>query len=112
MIGYELLRRLPEGAVFVNTSRGEIVSEEGLLRILHERPDLRVGLDVISGEVENRHHLSPLLPYHDSGQIVVTPHIAGATVESQTKAARATLEILKSVLQPVEEKHLSDVGGL
>jgi lactate dehydrogenase-like 2-hydroxyacid dehydrogenase len=98
MIGYSLLRRLPEGAVFVNTSRGEVVSEGGLLRILRERPDLRVGLDVISGEVEDRHRKSPLLPYHDSGQIVVTPHIAGATVESQTKAARATLEILKAVL--------------
>lgn len=99
MIGYDLLRRMRPGAVFVNTSRGEVVCEEDLLRILRERPDLRVGLDVISGEVENRHHVSPLLPYHDSGQIVVTPHIAGATVESQTKAARAALEILKSVLK-------------
>lgn len=98
MIGYDLLRCLPKGAALVNTSRGEVISEGSLLRILRERPDLRVGLDVISGEVENRHHASPLLPYHDSGQIVVTPHIAGATVESQTKAAQAALKILKQVL--------------
>jgi len=98
MINYDLLCRLPLGAAFVNTSRGEVVVEQDLVRVLDERSDLRVGLDVICGEVENRHGVSPLLPFHDSGQIVVTPHIAGATVESQEKAARAALGILKGVL--------------
>jgi len=98
MIHYDLLSRLPEGAVFVNTSRGEVVVEEDLIRLLTERLDLRVGLDVISGEVENRHGSSPLLAFHDSGQIVITPHIAGATVESQRKAAEASLGILTRVL--------------
>ena len=98
IINYQLLRLLPYGAVFVNTSRGEVVIEEDLARVLDERPDLRVGLDVLCGEVENRHRASPLLRFHDAGQIVITPHVSGATVESQEKAARAALHILKQVL--------------
>jgi len=107
MVNYDLLRRLPRNAVFVNTSRGEVVAEQDLVRLLGERPDLRVSLDVICGEVDNRHISSPLLPFHDSGQIVITPHIAGATIESQEKAARAALNILKRVLgHDSKEKHV------
>jgi lactate dehydrogenase-like 2-hydroxyacid dehydrogenase len=52
-------------------------------------------MDVLAGEVTASTAASPLLEFHQSGQIVITPHIAGAAVESQTKAAAATLEILK-----------------
>jgi|GEM_PF-1101526 len=100
MIDGSLLRRLKKGACFINTSRGEIVKQNDLIAVIGERGDLRVGLDVISGEVTNTHLSSPLLEMHDKGRIVVTPHIAGATFESQTKAARGALNLL--------ERHLSD----
>ena len=95
MVDAQLLRRLKPGASLINTSRGEIVVEEDLADLLHERPDLRVATDVLQGEVTNTHHESPLLPFHRSGRFVVTPHIAGATVESQTKAALAALSLLR-----------------
>ena len=49
---------------------------------------------MLGGEVTNAHHDSPLLEAHRRGQIVITPHIAGATVESQSKAALASLSAL------------------
>lgn len=98
MVGYDLLRSLPTGAVFVNTSRGEVVVESDLLRVLDERPDLRVALDVLDGEVHGRHVQAPILALHDTGRLVVTPHVAGATVESQEKAARAALTLVQQEL--------------
>jgi D-3-phosphoglycerate dehydrogenase / 2-oxoglutarate reductase len=91
MIDYNLLKRLRTGASFVNTSRGEVLVDADLARILAERPDLRVGLDVLTGEVTASQYQSPLIEYHRKGQIVITPHIAGATVESQAKAAIGAL---------------------
>ena len=95
MINRSLLMRLKEGACLINTSRGEVINEEDLVAVLKTRPDLRVGLDVLAGEVTDTHLTSPLLEMHDRGQIVITPHIAGATVESQTKAATIALGLLR-----------------
>jgi len=45
-VGYELLSKMPEDAVLVNTARKEIVDEEGLLKIFEERPDFSYLSDV------------------------------------------------------------------
>lgn len=95
LVNRSLLMRLKEGACLINTSRGEVINEQDLVAVLKPRPDLRVGLDVLAGEVTDTHLTSPLLEMHDRGQIVITPHIAGATVESQTKAARIALGLLR-----------------
>jgi len=95
MINYDLMSRLKYGASFVNTSRGEVLVDDDLARLLAERPDLRVGLDVLAGEVTATQYQSPLIEYHCRGQIVITPHIAGATIESQAKAAIGALNSLK-----------------
>lgn len=95
MIGTDLLRSMKRNAVFVNTSRGEVVVEQELADIVRERPDLCVAVDVIVGEVTNTHDESPLLPLHREGKMVVTPHIVGATVESPSKATVGGLNALR-----------------
>jgi phosphoglycerate dehydrogenase-like enzyme len=99
IINQPLLASLPPNACLVNTSRGEVVDEAALVAVLQARPDLRVGLDVLPGEVTNTHLASPLIELHRQGRIVVTPHIAGATVESQSKAALLALGLLKRYLE-------------
>jgi len=94
MIDYDLLKRLKRDAVLVNTARGEVMVEADLLRILSERPDLRIGVDVLAGETKGAHLASPLL--RCSG-VTVTPHMAGVTIESQEKAARIALNLLKTL---------------
>lgn len=98
MINESVLTLLKKGACFVNTSRGEIINEEDLVKVLEKRNDLSVGLDVLSGEVKKAHLKSKLIDMHKSGKIVVTPHIAGATVDSQTKAASGALNLLQDYL--------------
>jgi len=45
-IGYDLITRMPKGAVLVNTARKEVIDEEGLEKALEERQDLKYVTDV------------------------------------------------------------------
>ena len=45
-IGYSLVSLMPAGACLVNTARKEVIDEEGLMKIMSERPDLRYVADV------------------------------------------------------------------
>lgn len=45
-IGYELVSRMPKGGCLINTARKEVIDEEGLIKILSEREDLRYVADV------------------------------------------------------------------
>ena len=51
-IGYDLISRMPKGAVLVNTARKEVIDEEGLARALEDRPDLRYVTDVMPDNYE------------------------------------------------------------
>lgn len=87
LVGIEELDLLPRGAILINTSRGEVIDEGALVRALEVGHLAGAAVDVIAGErqVEVREG-SPLLTYartHDN--LVITPHIAGATVESMAK---------------------------
>lgn len=60
-------------AIFVNTSRGELVDEQALADAIRDGRLRGAGLDVIANEP-----LSPSSPLFDLDQVVVTPHIGGA----------------------------------
>lgn len=45
-IGYELLKKMPQDAVLVNTARKEVIDEDGLLKIFAERSDFKYLSDV------------------------------------------------------------------
>lgn len=40
LIGYDLLKKMPQNAVLVNTARKEVIDEAGLLKIFEERADI------------------------------------------------------------------------
>ena len=46
-IGYDLVSKMPKGGVLVNTARKEVIDEEGLMKALEERPDLKYVTDVM-----------------------------------------------------------------
>ena len=45
-INYDLLKLMPENAVLINTARKEIIDEDGLLKIMEERPDFKYISDI------------------------------------------------------------------
>lgn len=85
-----LLASMKHGAALVNTARGEILDEDGLVEVMKERPDLRVALDVLVGETTGAHNPQRL---KELGAIC-TPHIAGETSDSRTKAAQIIYDLL------------------
>ena len=87
LIGAAELAVLPPGAVLVNTSRGRIINETALIDALRSKHLAGAALDVVSSERDNEDFVkSLLLNYarrHDN--LLITPHIGGATHESMAK---------------------------
>lgn len=46
-INYDLVNKLPKGGILVNTARKEVIDEEGLLKLLAEREDLKYVSDIM-----------------------------------------------------------------
>lgn len=80
MIGENELKSLKTGAFFFNASRGNVVDNEALSKVLDERSDLKVWLDVFEGEPEIK--VKSLLSKVDGA----TAHIAGYSYESKRRA--------------------------
>jgi len=109
MIGFNQLAPLPDGAILVNTSRGDLVDEAALVAALESGHLAGAALDVISHErqPERRQH-SPLLAYARAHcNLLITPHIAGATHESMAKTEIFMAQKLVTFLDALErsDKH-------
>jgi D-3-phosphoglycerate dehydrogenase len=87
MIGREELERLPKGAMLVNTSRGEVLDEPALVAALESGHLAGAAVDVMCHERDEvQRRQSPLLAYASTHQnLLITPHIAGATIESMPR---------------------------
>lgn len=87
MISGTELGHLPTGAWLINTSRGGVLDEAALVEALESGRLGGAALDVVEGELDKDHRInSPLMAYarrHDN--LLVTPHIGGATVESMAR---------------------------
>lgn len=51
-INYDLMSRLPQNGVIINTARKEVINEADLVRILEERPKFKYGTDIMPGNHE------------------------------------------------------------
>jgi len=81
LIGRELFNRMKPHALFINTSRAAVVVEEDLIAALREKRLAGAALDVYASEPIYRRH--PFITEFDN--VVITPHIAGATRETLVK---------------------------
>lgn len=75
--------KMKSSAIFLNLGRGPIVVEEDLKIALEEGQIQAAGLDVLS--VEPMQESNPLRQIKDSGKLIITPHIAWASIESRTR---------------------------
>ncbi|MFB0523189.1 MAG: hydroxyacid dehydrogenase, partial [Candidatus Bathyarchaeia archaeon] len=74
IINREMLSRMKDGAVFINTSRGALVDEEALL------DELRFGRITVCLDVFNQE--PPLeIDFYSLPNCIITPHIAGSINE-------------------------------
>ena len=92
LIGNGILDDFKENLIVVNTSRGETVDEDYIYDLV-TRNKIFYSCDVLSNEQDIEILRKSKLFNLKRDNIVITPHVAGATIESQTKALRGILEL-------------------
>jgi D-3-phosphoglycerate dehydrogenase / 2-oxoglutarate reductase len=100
MIGRTALAELKPGAVLVNTARGAVLDEHALLDALATGHMAGAALDVLKDETPAAVTRNSLVAYareHDN--LILTPHIAGATIESMAATELFVARKLVQVLQ-------------
>lgn len=90
LINYEALCKMKNSAVLVNMGRGPIVVEEDLARAIDEDRIRGAALDVF--EVEPIKINSPLLTMKNKDRIILSPHIAWASVEARERLFNEVVE--------------------
>ena len=84
MIDEEAINKMMEGAYLVNTSRGEVVDENAVIKAIRSGKLKGYATDVISDELHDGVENSNLIKAMNEGlNIIITPHIAGMTTEAQ-----------------------------
>lgn len=83
MFGLNEFSTMKQGAVFINTSRGQLVDEEALITCLKSGHLGGAALDVLDEEFEGAIGNCPLIEYaRANSNLLITPHIGGNTFES------------------------------
>jgi phosphoglycerate dehydrogenase-like enzyme len=97
MISADRITRMKPNTVIINVSRGAIVDEAALAHALEEGRIQGAGLDVFATEP-----VSPENPMLDVTNVILTPHIAGATNESRVRIIDLTIDNVVRVLKRQE----------
>jgi lactate dehydrogenase-like 2-hydroxyacid dehydrogenase len=93
LIGAEQLRMMKPTAILVNTSRGAVVDEAALAEALEQRVIAGAGIDVFEREPQVHPGLLKLQ------NVVLTPHIASASVETRRKMSMMAAENAVAALE-------------
>lgn len=89
----EMMRKMKPGAILINTSRGEVVDEEALARLVSSNYLTGAGVDVYRQEPPSD---SPLMGIPG---IITTSHIGALTDQSLMETSRISAENLIAVLR-------------
>ena len=81
LMNADAFSKMKPTAIFLNVGRGAIVVEQDLADALQSREIAAAGLDVLCAEPMSPN--SPFLSIKDSKRLLITPHIAWASVEAR-----------------------------
>lgn len=96
LIGKAELEMMKPDSILLNLGRGAIINQEALANALLEGKIGGAGLDVLT--VEPMLADNPLRKVEDSTRLIITPHIAWATVEARNRCAKEVYLNIKSYL--------------
>ncbi len=88
LLNDETIAHLPDGAIVVNTARGDIVDDDALIAALENGKVAAAGLDVFSNEP----NIDPR--YRDLENTFLLPHLGSATIETRTAMGMRALDNL------------------
>ena len=93
--------KMKRSAIFLNLGRGPIVVEEDLAEALNEGLIQAAGLDVLAKEPMSQDN--PLRNIKDSNKLLITPHIAWASVEARTRLMKIIEDQVEEFLSTLRE---------
>jgi D-3-phosphoglycerate dehydrogenase len=93
MIGAAQFAQMRDGVVFLNTARAKIHDTDALVAALQSGKVAAAGLDHFEGE-----HLDPAHPLTSFPRVVLTPHIGGATYDTESNHTATIAEDLCRLL--------------
>lgn len=93
LISYGQFALMKKNAILINTSRGGIVNEEALYDALVEERIWGAGIDVFDQEPVSTEH--PLLKLPN---VVVTPHIGSASIQTRLDMAHLAIKNIQDLL--------------
>ena len=92
MIGAHELSLLADGAILINTARSCLVDEAALLASL-QTGRIQAALDVFDDEPLPRDH-----PFRQLDNVVLTPHVAGATAQARLRQGETVVDEVRRFL--------------
>ncbi len=93
LVDESLLKLMKKDAFIINTSRGKVVDTPALAKALKSKSIAGAAIDVFHNEPEN--HFTPFVnELQKLDNVVLTPHIGGATEEAQENIAMAVSQKL------------------
>ena len=101
LIEAEALSRMPKGAYLINASRGPVVDEKALVAALESGHLGGAGLDVF--EIEPAPANNPLRRMEN---VFLSPHVGGATLESEARVLEVVRDNLVRVLDGEEPSNV------
>lgn len=94
MFNKSVFKKMKRTAFFINTSRGAIVDEEALIAALRHGEIAGAALDVYASEPLTEDH--PFIT--ELNNVVISPHLGGATYQAITNHTRMVIEDLKNFI--------------
>lgn len=91
MINKDSIAKMKDGVMLINTSRGQLIVEQDLVNAVNNTKVYAAALDVVATE--------PIKPDNillGVNNIVITPHIAWATIESRKRLFNTTIANIKN----------------
>lgn len=94
LMNYENFKKMKKSAIVINMGRGPIIVEEDLARAIDEDLIAGAGLDVFEAEPICEDNI--LLKVKNKEKLVLTPHIAWASLEARTRLFEEIIENIKA----------------
>lgn len=94
LINLDALKKMKKTAILINVARGPVVKDEDLYTALTEEIIAGAGLDVTG--TEPMKDSNPLSKIKDSNRLIITPHLAWASIEARNRVVEETYKNIEA----------------
>ena len=105
LVGWHELKQLKRTTYLINTSRGGVINEADLIKVLQEDRIAGAALDVFETEPMPVDH-----PFRSMEQVTLTPHTSGGSIHSHLEGRHTVGQAVSNVLRGFLPPHVFNPG--